>query len=656
MALRCLLFSSDEGTAVPICQALAGLGIEAEYCPIAVEAVAKITTQSFQIVIVDWDNQPEAGLLLNTARERKAAERPLTLAIVSNDTNVSQALQAGANSILRKPIQPNQVRETLTTARDLLRSRLDSVAPPAQAAAAAAGVSSGGPVVPQPANNDPDTKKTLRAGEFLQPVTGPGAQFDTESETKNSFGQVAASEIDALKDLEPMAASVETKGVVPESAPPGPSEPRGLAWYLNARGSSLPGLTSEPPGPAKAELLTYDKTPSHDEPSPPGGTLIAGRDSSGSPESHKENEQKTEAALFAYMSGESSEDSEQVKGNVRPGLRKALVLIALVAVCGVIYVTVPRSLWRQKGRLILSYIVHTGHNWLNPQTPTPAQAPASHENFGRAGDEYKLPVAENIPDATTDPSQIRVLPVLDPTAKVDPNAKQPNAGGDNAEQVPAGTTPGGANPGDQPQPPPVQVQENLPVQQAPANTLATADQPVSALPQPPLTIAGGEPAHPDAQPVRTAVIPPQRTTVQPVPQKTSSPHPASTSSPAAIPSSLKSQMASMTPDASGNKPPEAALPSIEPVQLPEATARSLLLQQPELVYPEAAKGQKGTVVLQVLIARDGTVQDAKFLQGSLAFARTAIDAVKQWRFRPFTMNGRPASAQTLLTLNFKPGT
>ena len=114
-------------------------------------------------------------------------------------------------------------------------------------------------------------------------------------------------------------------------------------------------------------------------------------------------------------------------------------------------------------------------------------------------------------------------------------------------------------------------------------------------------------------------------------------------------------MASMTPDASGNKPPEAALPSIEPVQLPEATARSLLLQQPELVYPETAKGQKGTVILQVLIGRDGTVQDAKFLQGSLAFARTAIDTVKQWRFKPFTMNGRPASTQTLLTLNFKPG-
>ena len=61
------------------------------------------------------------------------------------------------------------------------------------------------------------------------------------------------------------------------------------------------------------------------------------------------------------------------------------------------------------------------------------------------------------------------------------------------------------------------------------------------------------------------------------------------------------------------------------------------------------------MTLQVLIGRDGTVQDAKFLQGSLAFARPAIDAVKQWRFKPYLMNGRPASTQTLLTVSFKPG-
>jgi protein TonB len=132
--------------------------------------------------------------------------------------------------------------------------------------------------------------------------------------------------------------------------------------------------------------------------------------------------------------------------------------------------------------------------------------------------------------------------------------------------------------------------------------------------------------------------------------------PSSAGSNAAIPSSLKSQMASLTPDASGTKPVEAALPSIQPVDLPEAVARTLLLQQADPVYPEAAKSkrQQGSVVLQVLIGADGTVRDAKFLQGSLVFARAAIDAVRQWRFRPYLLNGRAAPAQTVLTLNFRP--
>ena len=112
----------------------------------------------------------------------------------------------------------------------------------------------------------------------------------------------------------------------------------------------------------------------------------------------------------------------------------------------------------------------------------------------------------------------------------------------------------------------------------------------------------------------------------------------------------------MAPDASGNKAPETALPSIEPVNVPENAERALLPDHPAPAYPATAKSQQGTVVLQVLIDRDGAVQDAKFLQGSLAFARSAIDGVKQWKFKPYMMNGRAVSVQTNLTIIFRPGT
>ena len=111
----------------------------------------------------------------------------------------------------------------------------------------------------------------------------------------------------------------------------------------------------------------------------------------------------------------------------------------------------------------------------------------------------------------------------------------------------------------------------------------------------------------------------------------------------------------MTPDAGGNKAPEAAMSSIEPVAVPEATERQMLTEQPPVAYPASAKGQQGTVILQVLVGRNGTVQDAMFVQGSLAFARAAIDGVKLWKFKPYIMNGRPVSVQTPMTLSFKPG-
>lgn len=113
-------------------------------------------------------------------------------------------------------------------------------------------------------------------------------------------------------------------------------------------------------------------------------------------------------------------------------------------------------------------------------------------------------------------------------------------------------------------------------------------------------------------------------------------------------------MASMSPEASGNKPPEAAMQAIEPVVVAESVERALLSDQPAIVYPASAKGQQGTVTLQVLIGRDGSVQDAKFMQGSLAFARTAIDGVKLWKFKPYSMNGRAVSVQTSMTMSFKP--
>ena len=621
MALRCLLFSSDEGAAEPIRQVLAELGIEGEDCSEAVRAAEKITNESFQIVLIDWEKQPEAGLLLTAARERKAAERPLTLAIVSDDASVPQALQAGANSILRKPILINQVSDTLTTARDLLRAKQES----AQAAVVTAASTTAAPVPVMP---EPATEKMLRAGEFLHSAgPTPGTLFDTEPDLHDEGSEP----VDALKELEPTAASVTE--TAPAPLPPTSDEPRGLAWYLNARGVTRPAAPSPTPSapaprPDKPELLGFDQTPSFSASAAP-----ATHKTSGLSDQHLESEKKNEAALFAYMSGEGEAENQAPKPSFRLGKRAILGALVLASVA---IAAAPQAPWHGDAKLLWARGLKMTHAWLNPQPVTTTPAPRSHEDFARAGDEYKLPVAENIPDATTDPSQIRVTPVVDPTA----NKKLNNGAGNPDQNSP---DPAATNTPD-PSPPAIQVQENQPAQPAPTNVTPAAppsstDRNTTSVPSPPQPQTHNDP--PIAAPL-------------PAPSRSPQLHSVSAASTTAIPSSLQSQMASTVPDAGGNKPVEAAMPAIEPVAVPESTERGLLAEQPPIAYPANTKVQ-GTVVLQVLIGRDGTVQDAKFVQGSLAFARAAIDGVKLWKFKPYLMNGRPVSVQTQMSMTFKAG-
>jgi TonB family protein len=58
-------------------------------------------------------------------------------------------------------------------------------------------------------------------------------------------------------------------------------------------------------------------------------------------------------------------------------------------------------------------------------------------------------------------------------------------------------------------------------------------------------------------------------------------------------------------------------------------------------------------VLDVHIGGDGAVQDLQVASGPPQLAQASIDAVKQWRFKPRRVNGRPVPMQTTITLNYR---
>jgi TonB family protein len=649
MSLRCLLFSSNEEMVQPIWQVLADLGIEAEYCRSAVDAVEKVTTQLFQIVITDWEDQPEATFLLKTARDQKAAQRPLTLAIVSDDAKLPQALQAGANSIIVRPIRPEIVRDTMTTACELLRSKQPSPAripaeapeqPQVKEMAAMAAAASGAGTVSPPASLPQDSEKTFRTGEFLhRSRPAAGAQFDTECEVQKSLDQAAASEVDALTELEPMAAAVES------ASPQQPAPRKALDGWASLQARLTRPEPSSPAPSTPGELLGYGETSSVGSQSTPpteDGKL---------PKKEFHQDSAPEAALFSYMAGESNKNEVEPGAGRRQHLGKSLLVSTLAIACAGL-VALPRT--RRTLATVYRSTAHAGSNLLNPQPAQLPQTVTQHDSFGQEGDEYKFPVVANIPDATTDPSQIRVLPVIDPTAKPVKGSEAASATAAGEENVsPNGSQGGSIGNGSTDN-----GQSQLAVDQVKDQAAPSAGDIAGG------TVVGSRGGVPSGGLAQSNPPVAQAAVAQPQPRPIAAPVEVSTPpqgvpGPAgnvAIPSSLRSQLASMTPEAGGAKPVEAAMSSIEPVNLPESAVWDLLIQPTDPIYPDAARagGQRGSVVLQVLIGRDGSVQDAKFLQGSLVFARAAIDAVKQWRFKPYSLNGRVVSVQSLITLHFKP--
>src|SRR5579864_6571524 len=75
------------------------------------------------------------------------------------------------------------------------------------------------------------------------------------------------------------------------------------------------------------------------------------------------------------------------------------------------------------------------------------------------------------------------------------------------------------------------------------------------------------------------------------------------------------------------------------------------------VYPPIAKTAhiSGTVVLHAVIAKDGSVEDLQYVSGPPLLMKSAMDAVKQWRYQPTQLNGEPVEVDTTISVVFTLG-
>jgi protein TonB len=104
---------------------------------------------------------------------------------------------------------------------------------------------------------------------------------------------------------------------------------------------------------------------------------------------------------------------------------------------------------------------------------------------------------------------------------------------------------------------------------------------------------------------------------------------------------------------------QAARPIVHPdvktaVRLSAPVVAGLLLNKTLPVYPPIAKaiGMQGTVVLEAVISKSGTIENLHVVSGPAVLQQAALDAVKTWRYRPYLLDGQPVEVETTVNVVF----
>jgi protein TonB len=98
--------------------------------------------------------------------------------------------------------------------------------------------------------------------------------------------------------------------------------------------------------------------------------------------------------------------------------------------------------------------------------------------------------------------------------------------------------------------------------------------------------------------------------------------------------------------------PKVATP--QRVRVSQGVSQGLLVKRIQPNYPPLARQARiqGTVVLQAEISKDGSIQNLRLISGHPMLAPAAIEAVKQWKYKPYLLNGEPVEVETQVQVNF----
>jgi protein TonB len=555
MSLRALLFCPDEKTAKVVAQVLSDVDFTVEQAAEPFAAVKKLSSQSFDALVVECANEQNASLLMKSARNSASNTSSLIVALVEGQIGVANAFRIGANLVLTKPIAVEQAKSTLRVARGLLRKGADPSLAPAttpKPAAPAKGIAS--PVPPRPpapslpAPGTPTNTLPATPRPTTTPAPAMTGNFEVEAESVPKLDAADTSLLESMGSVAPPAAAAPTRQLAPRPAT-GITKP--AAWPIE---SSSPRAPQVP----EPELTTLDSAFSAASalPTVEAPVSTASASAAAAPARIPAPPQGAESEMpVAYPDFPELHPKEDVES------RRKAPFIAAVAI------------------LFVAAALYFGWSMLRSTaktTPKPVEPVVNNGGFPTA------------------PAADTTLP------------------------APANTNP------------------------APAKT-APAPETITKFVVPSET-ANAENAGKTALQVHS-----EKRETRPAPD---------TSDTVAAPA--LGSVASNDPGTALNSlvaHPPTALPSESPqdVRISQGVSQGLLLKRVQPIYPAQARQARieGAVELTATITKDGSTRDVKVISGPALLGKVAVDAVRQWKYKPYFLNGEPVEVQTQIVLNFK---
>src|SRR5215467_5214798 len=129
MPTRAFLLSPDERALDAITQILSELEVSFELFHDPSTAAKRVSSQHFDLLFVDCDNEQHGSHVFASARKSDANQAPIAIAIVDGKNGVASAFRLGASLVLSKPVSMEQARGTVRNALAILRKAVPETKP-----------------------------------------------------------------------------------------------------------------------------------------------------------------------------------------------------------------------------------------------------------------------------------------------------------------------------------------------------------------------------------------------------------------------------------------------------------------------------------------------------------------------------------------------